>query len=271
MKQIFKFFISKAIATKNKTLAEMTDPGDIQSLLQRLYPVSCDKELIRLGPKGDGGYLVPNDLEGIEACFSPGVDCVSGFEKDCADLGMKAFLADKSVEQPGEAHELFHFTQKYVGTTTSDDFMTMDDWVASSLPGSESDLLLEMDIEGYEYEVFLSMSDKLMRRFRIIIVEFHHLEKFWHRLFFNLAGRAFEKLLQTHTCVHIHPNNTADCIKKGDIEIPQVLEFTFLRNDRIADSAYQRVFPHPLDYENSNNPPLPLPKCWYAWDKSCVG
>ena len=39
-------------------------------------------ELVRLGNKNDGGYLVPNDLKDITACFSPGVDTTIQFEKD---------------------------------------------------------------------------------------------------------------------------------------------------------------------------------------------
>ena len=167
MIQDFKFLGKRFLGNWNRILVKMTDSGNIQSLLQKLYPILCDKELIRLGPKGDGGYLLPNDLEGIEACFSPGVAFVSGFEKDCAELGMKVFLADKSVEQPAEAHEQFNFTKKFVGVTSNDDFMTMDNWVTSSLPNSQSDLLLQMDIEGYEYEVFLSISDKLMHRLEL--------------------------------------------------------------------------------------------------------
>lgn len=42
--------------------------------------VPDSKDLIRLGPNGDGGYLVPDDLTGIEACFSPGVCATSEFE-----------------------------------------------------------------------------------------------------------------------------------------------------------------------------------------------
>ena len=91
--------------------------------------MSCDKPLIRLGPDSDGGYLVPDDLAGIKACFSPGVAQVSGFERDCANLGMQVFLADRSVENPPESHRLFEFTNKFVGVTTSEEFMTLDHWV----------------------------------------------------------------------------------------------------------------------------------------------
>lgn len=243
----------------------LTDEGNLISLIHKLFPVIGDgMELIRFGPKGDGGYLIPDDLIGIEACFSPGVNLISGFEKDCANIGMKAFLADKSVDQAAESDEMFHFTKKYLGVTTSDDYMTIDDWVSSSLPETQSDLLLQIDIEGAEYEVFLGMSDSLMHRFRIIVAEFHSLEQLWNRHFFKIASRAFDKLLQSHTCVHIHPNNCCGSMQKKEIDIPIAAEFTFLRNDRIYNPSFVDSFPHPLDYDNTGKPSLPLPKCWYS-------
>ena len=245
----------------------LTEKSELQLFLQKLYPIASDKELTRLGPKHDGGYLVPNDFIGIEACFSPGVADSSGFEKDCADLGMKVFLADKSVEGPAEAHQLFHFTKKFIGITSNDEFMTLDDWVSLSLPEKNSDLLLQIDIEGGEYEVFLSTSGALMQRFRIIVAEFHFLDKLWNKAFFEKAKQVFDKILRTHSCMHIHPNNYCPPIQKDGLIIPPVMEFTFLRNDRINkyNSSYQGVFPTPLDYDNFNtNPPLTLPKCWYS-------
>ena len=125
-----------ALALLNTFPTGSTDAKQLRALLGRLSPLSSDKELIRMGPRGDGGYLLPNDLAGIEALFSPGVNEVSGFELACANLGMKVFLADKSVDRPPDSHPLFHFTKKFVGVTTDDGFMTIDDWVADSLPGA---------------------------------------------------------------------------------------------------------------------------------------
>ncbi len=263
MNQHLRSYLVKLFAIGNIFPTRMTDKNEIQSLLEKLHPSSCGKELIRLGPKGDGGYLVPDDLAGIEACFSPGVSTISGFEKDCAKLGMQVYLADKSVEQPIDDDALFHFTKKYIGVTTNDDFMTLDNWVAASMPQNNSDLLLQMDIERYEFEVFLAMSDHLMNRFRIIVVEFHELDLLWSKPFFNLASRVLEKILQNHTCVHIHPNNNRGSLENRGLNIPILLEFTFLRNDRVTDSTYQNSFPHPLDSDNTDNPCISLPKCWY--------
>ena len=243
--------------------ALQTDNSKIQTLLNRLRPVSCDKPLIRLGPDTDGGYLVPDDLAGIKACFSPGVARISGFERDCANLGMQVFLADRSVENPPESHRLFEFTNKFVGVTTSEEFMTLDQWVNASLPGSQDELMLQMDIEGAEYEVLLGVSDQLLKRFRIIIVEFHHLYLLWNNPWFDLVTRAFEKLLQTHRCVHNHPNNNDGFTKIGDITLPHVSELTFVRKDRISCESFVQTFPHRLDRDNANKSPLVLPECWY--------
>lgn len=264
MKRLLKSLKIGTLALVKNYPTRLTDKDTLQALIHKLFPISPGKELIRLGPKSDGGYLVPDDLTGIEACFSPGVDFTSGFEKDCADLGMKVFLADRSIEQPAESHDLFYFTKKYVGVTTNADFMTIDDWVASSLPGSQTDLMLQIDIEGYEYETFISISDSLMRRFRIIVAEFHYLDQLWSRPFFRLASRMFEKILQTHTCIHIHPNNGFRPLNKSGLTILPIAEFTFFRNDRIYNPSYANVFPHPLDFDNTDNPHLPLPKCWYS-------
>jgi Methyltransferase FkbM domain len=265
MKQRLKSYLAKPLAIVGAFPTKMSQRDEIQALVKRLHPRLGGKALIRLGSQTDGGYLVPDDLLGISACFSPGVDAESGFEKDCAELGMNVFLADKSVDGPAVEHPLFSFEKKFLGTVTNNDFMTLDNWVSSSTPEDGSDLLLQMDIEGHEYAVLLATSETLMKRFRIIVAEFHHLDCFWSEPFFRIARSAFDKILQTHTCVHLHPNNFSGSIQKGGLDIPRLMEFTFLRNDHIKDFSYQENFPHPLDRDNDSTlATLTLPKCWYG-------
>ena len=222
-----------------------------------------DKGLIRLGPNGDGGYLVPDDLDGIEACFSPGVGDLVGFERDCLARGMRVFMADGSVDSPVVDDPAYSFLRKYIGALNSPDRVTLDSWVGSVLPGSQSDLLLQIDIEGSEYETFLNLSDGLLRRFRIIAGEFHLIDQLWNRPYFSLVSKAFEKILQAHSCVHIHPNNCIGPVERDGLTIPPVMEFTFLRNDRLQREDYASRFPHAADFDNTAGPSLPLPACWY--------
>jgi hypothetical protein len=102
-----------------------------------------------------------------------------------------------------------------------------------------------------------------MRRFRIIVAEFHQLDHLWCRPFIGLAGRAFDRILESHACVHIHPNNCCGSMRKGGLDIPRVMEFTFQRRDRLSGPAYETIFPNPLDRDNTENKALPLPGCWY--------
>ncbi len=266
MKQLLrKKFEHFLLNNKRMMLQRVTNKEHLLGLLESLYPIQTQFDLIRLGPNGDGGYLVPNDLEGIEACFSPGVDKISEFELDCLKYEMKIYMADKSVEKPelDIPESNYSFIQKFVGCTNNDDFITMDSWVQENSPSENSELILQMDIEGGEYNTLINMSDALMKRFRIMVIEFHSLPSLWNPHYFNLNKTVFDKILQTHVCVHIHPNNCCGVDSKLGIEIPGIAEFTFLRKDRIQSKGFATSFPHRLDYDNTGNESIHLPKNWY--------
>jgi hypothetical protein len=233
-------------------------------LLQSLRPLDPGIELVRIGPDADGGYLVPDDLAGIAYAFSPGVSTESGFEAALAERGMRVFLADHSVDGPAVAHERFIFDKQFVGCLTDERYITLDDWHATKLGADDAELLLQMDIEGAEYETLLAASPSLLARFRIMVIEFHWLPQLWNEPFFTIAARAFQKLLATHAVVHIHPNNCCGSVRSAGLEIPRIAEFTLLRRDRLRATGYRTTFPHPLDRPNVAKPPLELPACWYS-------
>jgi hypothetical protein len=245
-----------------------TSRANLASLIATLKPLECGKELIRVGPNGDGGYLVPDDLDGIAHAFSPCVSDESGFERELASRGTTVHLADYSVDGPAEAHPLFTFEKKFVGSFPSLTTMTMDEWSANRAAGYGGDLLLQMDIEGAEFETITNMSPELLARFRIMVIEFHYLHQLWNKPWFIQVARTFEKLLKQHSVVHIHPNNCCGSLNSRGIEIPRVAEFTFLRNDRFKHRLPQTSFPHPLDHDNTAKRPLLLPHCWYQPDDS---
>jgi hypothetical protein len=172
-------------------------------------------------------------------------------------------MADASVDHPPESNPRFNFIKKFIGATTKNDFISLEDWVTGAPVGDQSDLLLQMDIEGYEYETLLSMPMHLQKRFRIIVVEFHFLDYLFSEPLFDIYSKVFEKLLSTHACLHIHPNNICGLLRVGDLEIPQMAEFTFLRNDRVANPMFATAFPHPLDTDNTNGHRMPLPQSCY--------
>src|SRR3989338_191988 len=266
MKELFKKILFKKLSKTNIVIGRVTPKEKVASLIKKLHPYQFDNGLIRIGPNRDGGYLVPDDLKDIEACFSPGVDTMSEFELGCLNKGMKIYLADNSVTNVNLniSPDKYHFIKKHVGCTNNSDFTTLDQWVNSSNLNNDSDLLLQMDIEGGEYAVLINVSDALMKRFRILVIEFHSLEKLWNPEFFHFAEMVFNKILQTHSCVHIHPKNCYENDFRLGIEIPKIAEFTFIRSDRLKSHNYETQFPHELDRNNHEKyKPVVLPKNWY--------
>lgn len=261
MKSILHTLARRVLGVRGRLVVRRTTPTDVAALVASLRPVSCGRPLVRLGPAADGGYLVPDDLEGIEACFSPGVDRECRFEVDCAARGMRVFMADRSVSGPPIDDPSFTFLHRFLGGTTDADHVTLDDWVEGSGVGT-GDLLLQMDIEGHEYATLLAASPALLRRFRVIVVEFHWLDQLWNRPWFALVSQVFAKLLATHACVHLHPNNCCGTDTTAGIAVPRLMEFTFLRRDRVGAGGPSPTFPHPLDGDNTPNPTLPLPEVW---------
>ncbi|MCX2837487.1 FkbM family methyltransferase [Salinimicrobium sp. MT39] len=260
----FKELIIKLNKFLRRKIYPNPSRDDILQLISILKPLKTDKKLIRLGGESDGGYLVPDDLKGIKACFSPGVGNLSDFELDCAEVGMKIFMADASVYGPAIQDSRFHFTKKFLGNKTRGKYVTLDKWVKDSKMANSDDLLLQMDIEGHEFVVLNSTSEKVLEKFRIIVIEFHGLHFLSDPIYYYEATKAFKKLLKNHFCVHIHPNNCCGIRTVHEVEVPVVAEFTFIRKNRIKTFGKVESFPHPLDRDNVTNSSLVLPEVWYS-------
>ena len=106
-----------------------------------------------------------------------------------------------------------------------------------------------MDIEGAEFQTLLSVSTKLLNRFRIIVIEFHFLEALKNRWAFNLMYTPiFSKLLENFDVVHLHPNNCCGTWTVGDLEFPRIIEVTFHRKDRAISDLKNADIKNQLDY-----------------------
>jgi hypothetical protein len=244
----------------------MTDPVRLRELIYKLRPISTQYELIRIGAENDGGYLLPDDLEEISVCFSPGVDVNSSFEADLLlKKSIKSHLADFSVEGPPLGFQPQSFLKKYIGAFDNDQFITLDTWVRGQTEyDSAGDFLLQMDIEGGEYVSILAASNEVLNRFRIISLEVHDIESWGDPAFFRVVGDFFDKLLQNFHVVHVHPNNCCGIVNLNGVELPRVFELTFLRKDRADFLGFRRDFPHSLDRPNmEDRPDLPLPEGWF--------
>ena len=80
----------------------------------------------------------------------------------------------------------------------------------------------------------------------------------------QLISSCFYKLLKSFEIVHIHPNNCSDTVVYDTYEVPPVVEFTFLRKDRIDKKIFTHEFPNKLDKDNQpSKKSIILPRCFF--------
>ncbi|MGJ8621923.1 MAG: FkbM family methyltransferase [Yoonia sp.] len=247
---------------------EIHDPASAQIIDRFLQPYDVGIPLIRLGDFGDGGYLVPDDLNGIAACYSPGVSQQATFELDLAKRGIPSFMADASVDQAPLDVPGAQFVKKFLGPRNKGAFMTLADWVTQTGPDTDQDLLLQMDIEGAEYETLAATPKDVLRRFRMIVIELHQLPSALTKpRFQKRALAAIDALKDDFTCVHLHTNNVSGAVDIEGERIPRVIEVTLLRKDRVQTRRpiSGSDLPHALDRRhNPKRPDLDIPARWIA-------
>jgi len=237
-------------------------------VLRVIVPIHLDCRYVRIGGNEDGAYVLPDDLAGIKTCISPGVCNSKHFEDEIEkDYSIDSVLVDYSSDQHLFTTPLSHqqiFIKKWLSPNTSETSISIND-IISSQGLQRQELLLQMDIEGHEFENILSCSRNTLKQFRIICVELHHLQELRNPQgqFGKLISQALLKISQTHVCVYAHANNVISAcrIPGTNVLLPPLLECTFIRRDRLKGYAYSRPLqlPHPLDILNvPSNPPVVL-------------
>jgi hypothetical protein len=246
------------------------DTHRMVEIFEFLKPKKSSYPLIRIGDGNDGTYLIPDDLKNISGCFSPGVNNFKNFEdiltaKYNINCHMCDFSSDVAhfrtpLKVPSQT-----FLKKWLEAESSDDSISLEDWVSSLCPSG--DLILQMDIEGAEYRNIIHTPDPIMSRFRILVIEIHSLDAMCHaNILKNVFSPFFKKIESMFDCIHVHPNNASrDFVIPGTgIRMPGMLEITLLRKDRQKNPIFVPELPHPLDIGRNvkENSPILLSDDW---------
>ena len=255
---------------------EQTSTSSIMNSILIMKPKPSPYKLKRIGGRRDGAYLIPEDLDGIEACFSPGVQNFKNFEDELSDLyGIKCHMCDYSSDvvkfKTPIKEGIQTFKKKWLDIDGGSNSITLEEWVQELCPNPDHDLLLQMDIDGAEYKNLLNCKDSVLKRFRIIVLEVHHLQVVNDVVEFEKElGPLLRKLDKNFICIHAHANNCCGdfMFAQTDFNVPRVNELTLLRRDRFeqvnTSNWYKPLIPHPLDISlnGRKKPPLFLNEAW---------
>tara|TARA_B100000886_G_scaffold247865_1_gene174523 strand:+ start:1032 stop:1793 length:762 start_codon:yes stop_codon:yes gene_type:complete len=241
--------------------------------LPNFFSVEQATDLVRIGKKYDGGYLVSqSDIEKSEILIGLGINDDWSFEEDflsCKKVCVYAY--DASVSKKYFFKKLIksliridnlkifvhwitvlvkynkffsqpnvHHIQKFVGLNTeSSQHCTF----MSVLKVTESkNIFFKIDIEGSEYR-FLNDIIACEDRITGMVIELHDVD---------IHLKEIEEFINQFTLnlVHVHANNFSPI--REDDDLPLVLELTF---SKYSDVSYDFKLPHELDMPNNKNYP----------------
>lgn len=148
---------------------------EIEDFFALLQPHKSQYSLERLG-KDEASYVIPEDLDGISHCISPGYGGLSSFEEDLfSKYNIESLIIDRDIEKdlsiPG-----VKFSPNFLDlfTCIENQNICLEDLI-HLIGADQEDLLLQLDIEANEWLILRSLSVDTLSRFRIMAIELHSL------------------------------------------------------------------------------------------------
>ena len=110
----------------------------------------------------------------------------------------------------------------------------------------EKNMILKMDIDSFEWDVFQYLPIKYLRQFKYIVGEFHFINS-TDVQYYNIL----KKILLTHEIFHIHCNNYGKIIKLYGYIICDAIEISFIQKEGYEFTEDNSFYPiEGLDYKN---------------------
>lgn len=224
----------------------------IGKILRALTPYDAvGVEKVRIGGATDGGYAMLDPGVGGVA-YSFGISDQSPWDLEMARRGFDVFQFDGTISEPPDVHPKLHF-QKFNISSPSKVTKASKclEQLFSELGHSDcDDIILQMDIEGSEWDVFDEASAAQLRKFKQIIIEWHDL--FPDRPELDRYLAILEKVTRTHKPVHVHLNNFGcpALFNDGLLFYSPIFEVSYARIGDYEFSPSPAVFPTPLDAPN---------------------
>jgi hypothetical protein len=209
----------------------------------------------RFGSPNDGGYILIDDFDQIDAAFSFGIEQNASWDVCVADRGVPVYQFDHTIDTAPVTRDDLIFFKKRIVAQPAPGCETINDLVAQHGRTGSASLILKIDIEHDEWPVFDATSVTALSCFSQIVCEFHGFGFMIDPQWNERARRVLEKITGQFGVVHVHANNHCGLNSVANTPVPEVLEITFANRSRYRLAPTDEIFPGPLDAPN--HPYLP--------------
>jgi hypothetical protein len=115
---------------------------------------------------------------------------------------------------------------------------------------TESRILLKIDIDGSEWEVFEAASIEGLKRISQITCEFHEFSRMADAKWRERAVLVMRKLKSIFEVVHVHGNNNRSMLLIANVPFPECVEVTLVNRAFWKFEPSTEVFPTAIDQPN---------------------
>lgn len=247
--------IEQTRSTLPRALTGTADARErILSLAKLLQPhAAAGQDKVRVGRKGDGGYVMISDFKDIGGALSFGVGDDISWDLDIAARGIQVHQFDHSIDAPPETHSSIVFHRTKVQGLPNGEGETLESILANTAVDPTRDWILKIDIEDDEWAVFDATPDAALRRLKQIVCEFHNFQYVAiDQQRYERCLSVLRKLVRLFDVVHVHANNHSPMVMIGGVPFPDVIEVTFASREHYKFHVTDEIFPTPLDSPNKS-------------------
>ena len=212
---------------------------------------------VRVGGDADGGYVMINNFDKVSKIYSVGIGEDISFDTYFSDKEKDVFMYDHTISDIQIHNSFLHwFKIGLCGGISSNNMKTLQAIIKENGDEDNNNMILKMDIEGYEWDVFKEIDSEILDHFDQIVLELHGMHDLTNK---DVILKSLKNLNRTHQLVHVHGNNGGTAINIGDWNLPDLLEVTYANRRNYSFVKSQRFFPTVLDKKNFESlPDIPL-------------
>lgn len=225
----------------------------LRELLKTKLP--ADKKLIREGGSRDGGYVMLDDLSDCRVAYSFGISDDVSWDKSMAERGIDVYMYDHTIEGLPEENPRFHWHKTGLAgsyDSSRPELETLPRLVELNGHAEEQHMILKMDIEAAEWDVFSKLPQGFLGKFDQIMLELHEMD--WPERYHRYAP-ALEKLNETHQLIHVHGNNCSPYLMVKGLVLPHALECLYVSKEKYRFKDDETFYPDGLDIRNDDRFP----------------